>query len=120
MKRYFFPLLLGIPGIAVLLWLGLWQVARLEWKENILAQLDARLNAKPVPLEQVIDPVDTLIERNYTHVRAEVSLEGREAHIYAPTADGLGYRVVAPALWKDRRILIDLGWVPEAEKDTEI
>ena len=117
MGRYLFPILLGVSGLAVLLWLGFWQVSRLEWKQDILDQLDARLNSKPVPLEQAVDPVETLIVRNYTAVRAEISLTGEEAHIYAPTKSGLGYRVVAPALWQGRTILVDLGWVPEAAKD---
>ncbi|MEM7241416.1 MAG: SURF1 family protein [Pseudomonadota bacterium] len=119
MGRYLFPIALGVSGLAVLLWLGFWQVARLEWKEDILAQLEARLNTKPLPLEQVIDPVTSLAERNYTAVRAEISLTGQEAHVYAPTKSGLGYRVVAPALWQGRKILIDLGWIPEAAKNND-
>ena len=116
MRQLIFPIFLGAAGIAVLLYLGFWQLARLEWKEDILAKLDAALNASPIALERVIDPVNTLSERNYTRVRAEVSLTGEEVHIYAPTADGLGYRIVTSALWQDRNILIDLGWVSEAHK----
>jgi len=120
MGRYIFPIVLGAGGIAVLLWLGFWQVARLDWKQEILAQLDERLNADPIALERVVDPLETLAQRNYTAVRAELSLIGPEAHIYAPTSDdGLGYRVVAPALWQNRKILVDLGWIPESAKDAE-
>ena len=119
MKRLIFPILLGASGIAVLLWLGFWQLSRLEWKLDIIAQLEERLDADPIALERVVDPVEMLIERNYTRVYAEVSLTDEEAHIYAPSKNGLGYRVVAPAWWQDRRILIDLGWVPAEMKDAD-
>ena len=34
MKRYIFPLILGLGGCAILLSLGFWQLRRLEWKET--------------------------------------------------------------------------------------
>ena len=39
MRKLLFPLIIGIGGIAVLLWLGFWQLDRLEWKEGVLAAL---------------------------------------------------------------------------------
>jgi len=49
-RNLIFPVLLGVVGCAILLWLGFWQLQRLEWKEGILADIDARIAADPVPL----------------------------------------------------------------------
>ncbi|MDO7729992.1 MAG: SURF1 family protein, partial [Loktanella sp.] len=50
MRRILFPLILGIGGVAVLVWLGLWQLERLAWKEAILADINTRLMSDPVPV----------------------------------------------------------------------
>ena len=43
MKRYIFPLILGLGGCAILLSFGFWQLRRLEWKETMLAQIEAQI-----------------------------------------------------------------------------
>ena len=43
MKRLIAPLILGVGGIAILISLGTWQLRRLEWKEGILAEIEARI-----------------------------------------------------------------------------
>ncbi|MYG10515.1 MAG: hypothetical protein F4170_06705, partial [Rhodobacteraceae bacterium] len=35
-RKFTFPLIYGLAGIAILIGLGTWQVQRLEWKTNIL------------------------------------------------------------------------------------
>lgn len=55
MTRILFALTIGLAGTAVLVWLGLWQVERLAWKQDILAAIDARIEAEPIPLPEVPD-----------------------------------------------------------------
>ena len=45
MARLIFPIILGLGGIVVLLFLGFWQLDRLGWKEGILADINARMTA---------------------------------------------------------------------------
>ena len=45
MTRYLAPLLIGIAGCAILLWLGTWQMQRLDWKEGLLADMEALTSA---------------------------------------------------------------------------
>ncbi len=45
-----FLLILGLAGCGVLISLGLWQVDRMAWKQDILASIDARLAAEPSSL----------------------------------------------------------------------
>ena len=56
MTRTFLFLLFGLAGIAVLVSLGVWQMQRLAWKEGVLAEIEARITAPPVPLPAAADP----------------------------------------------------------------
>jgi surfeit locus 1 family protein len=114
MRRLIFPLLLGLAGAAVLVSLGIWQVQRLAWKEGVLAAIDARLADAPGPL-----PVAPEAARD---AFAPVAVEGRwteqDIRVLASRKGiGAGYRVVAAFETGDgRRILIDRGFLPEAQK----
>lgn len=109
-KRLLFPLILGLGGVAILLWLGFWQVDRLAWKEGILADLDARMAAAPVAVPEAPDPVDD----NYKPVTLTATPDGQELHVLVSgTAAGTGYRAIAAATDVDgRRIMLDLGLLP--------
>ena len=114
-KRLLFPVILGVGGIAILLWLGFWQVDRLAWKEGILADLDARISADPVPLPDAPDPASD----NYKPVTLTATPDGQELHVLVSgTAAGTGYRAIAAATTADdRRVMLDLGLLPLDAKD---
>jgi len=105
----------GIVGTAILIGLGVWQVQRLAWKEDLIAQLDARLSAPPVPMPDVPNPG----RDGFLRVRAAGLAGGAEVHgLTSPKPYGPGFRVIAPLVMEDgRRILTDLGYVPEADKN---
>ena len=51
---HIWPVLLASAlGIAILVTLGFWQVERLKWKEELLAQLGANAAAEPIGLAEV-------------------------------------------------------------------
>jgi surfeit locus 1 family protein len=114
-RRMIGPLVFGIAGVAVLVWLGVWQLHRLEWKTAVLERIDARLAAEPVPVPATPDPeTDTYLE-----VEARGRLEPGELHVYTSAPGrGVGYRVIAPLTLEDgRRVLVDRGFVPIEAKD---
>ena len=115
-RKTVFALALGLSGAAVLIWLGLWQVARLEWKRDIIANAGAMIAADPVPLAALLDPVAD----RYRAVSVIGSFTGEEAHVLTSTREkGPGYLVIAAYVTDEgRRILIDRGFVPETEKTT--
>lgn len=114
-KRIWFPVLMGVVGCAVLIALGTWQLRRLEWKEAILAEIDARIAAAPVALPASVDPA----RDRYLPVTVTGALGGEEFLVLTSMKDvGPGYRVISVLTAGDRRILVDLGFVPEAAKDT--
>jgi surfeit locus 1 family protein len=102
-------------GTAILTGLGIWQLQRLAWKEDLIARLDARLSAEPVPVPAAPDPVGDAFMR----VRAEGLVGGAEVHLLTSQKPfGPGFRVIAPLVLDDgRRILADLGYVPETDRD---
>jgi surfeit locus 1 family protein len=114
-RRLVAPLVLGLIGVAILVGLGTWQLRRLEWKTAILAEIEARIAAEPVPVPAVPDPESD----RYRRVRAEGELLQGELHVYTSLPPfGVGYRVIAPmALADGRRVLLDRGFVPIAAKD---
>jgi len=116
-KRMIFPIILGLTGIAILLYLGTWQVQRMAWKNAMLAQIEARIAADPIPLPAKPNPEFD----NRLSVRIKATIGFDEAHVISSTKQGgPGFLVIVPALTKPagRRILIDMGFIPEAQKNT--
>jgi surfeit locus 1 family protein len=115
-KRMILPLIFGISGIAILLWLGFWQMNRLTWKQDIITSIEDRRFGDPAPL---LGNYKTAIPatHNYLRVAFEGLVTANEAHVYAPQKAGLGYRIVSEFIWNDKSLFVDLGWVPEAQKN---
>jgi surfeit locus 1 family protein len=101
--------------------LGVWQVQRLAWKQELIRQVDARIHAAPVAAPA---PDQTITRQADQYRRVVVS--GRfdhqhEALVKAVTDLGPGYWVMTP-LVTDRgfTVLINRGFVPsERQKPTD-
>ena len=109
MRRLFFLLTVGVGGAAILLWLGTWQVQRLAWKEGLLAEIDSRIAAAPVPLPATADPI---LER-YLPVSTQGTFEDSTLRVLISVKrEGPGYRLISPFVTQTgRRILLDRGWI---------
>ncbi|MEM9049411.1 MAG: SURF1 family protein [Pseudomonadota bacterium] len=114
MRRIVFTLLVGGLGLATLLSLGVWQLQRLAWKEGVLAEIAARMNA-PLPVFPA-RPEEARDEYRLVRVTGEIG--ARELHVLTSARpDGPGFRIIAPLTLADgRRVLVDRGFVPEAAK----
>lgn len=113
-RRMIVPLLFGIFGTALFIALGTWQWQRLEWKTDLLAEIDARLMAEPVPV-----PFDANPENNkYLQVAISGTYEPKELHVLTFGGGFPGYRVISPLVLSDgRRVLADRGIIGEPYKD---
>jgi surfeit locus 1 family protein len=114
--RLIFPLLLGLAGVAVLASLGFWQLQRLEWKEGILAAIEARIGAPPVPLP----PAPDQARDQYLPVTLTGTFTGEGVDVLVSRRQvGPGVRPVAVFAADDgRRILVDRGFLAEAARAT--
>ncbi len=111
----FWPTVMAIPMLAVLLGLGSWQVQRLHWKEGLIAEREAGLAAPPLDIGEVGAAVP-----EFRRVRASgVFLHDREFLLVARTYRGrAGSHVVTPLRLADGGIvLVDRGWVPYGYED---
>lgn len=117
MKRYLSALILGLGGVAILVSLGLWQLRRLEWKEGVIAAIEARLNAEPVPFDQIPNPDPK--KDQYLPVRVSGRTTGQEFLVLSGRkGQGAGFRVISVFQTEDgRRILLDRGFIPESLRD---
>ena len=116
----------AVVGVAILCGLGVWQVERKAWKENLIATLNARLAEPPADL-----PPRTawkgLKADGHEWRRVTFPAEfipGQEALVYTagspfrPDVKGPGYWVLAPArLAGGSVVVIDRGFVPLDRKD---
>lgn len=113
-RRMIIPLLFGVVGVAILLSLGIWQVQRLQWKQAVLAEIDARIGAAAVDLPSRPDPVAD----KFLPVKAEGQLTGEQLDVLVSRKQiGAGYRVIAVLeLMDGRRVLLDRGFLVEAAR----
>lgn len=106
LRKILFPLLLGLAGCGVLIALGVWQVERLAWKQDILAGINLRLAADPVPLSLDV----TEDQHEYTRVTLTGTPTGEELHVLVSgTQAGTGYRVISKVETPIGPILVDQG-----------
>lgn len=109
MIRLIFPVLLGLVGCAILLALGLWQVQRLDWKAAVLARIETTIAADPVPVPALPDADAD----RFLPVTLGGALGGEELLVLTSVKDrGAGYRVISVLTSGDRRLLVDLGYIP--------
>lgn len=116
MRRYLFPLILGLGGIAILISLGVWQLRRLDWKETMLAEISAKIAAAPVAIDGLAAP-DSASDM-YRPVTVDGRTTGQELlTLSGRKGEGAGYEVIAAfETATGRRILLDRGFIPEEAK----
>lgn len=119
------PTLAMLLCFALLIGLGVWQLKRKVWKENLIAAMTSRIDAPPQPLPLPAQ-WSTLAQDAAEFRRVAFTADfvpGEETFVYTPgsalRADikGPGYFVFAPAKLTDGRVVVvDRGFVPVKSK----
>lgn len=121
-RRILVPGLVTLASLAILISLGVWQLQRKEWKETLIATLDAQLKAEPAPLPPAsqwpaLSPENSEFRRVTFH--ADAIPAALPAYLYTgPSAlrtdvKQPGYFVFAPARLPDgRTVVVNRGYVP--------
>lgn len=113
-RRLILPLMFGLAGAAILISLGTWQLRRMEWKEAILAEIEARIAAAPVELPVAPDPE----AHRYLPVTMDGTFTGERLYVLVSRKQvGAGVRVIEAFATEGRRVLVDRGFLPDADKD---
>lgn len=107
-RRMIVPLLFGLIGAAILVGLGVWQLQRLAWKEDVLAQIEAQITAPVAPLPVRPDPAAD----GYLPVQVTGSW-GKGLRVLTSVKQvGPGYRLINVLETDGRRVLVDRGFLP--------
>ena len=116
----------SLLGIAILSALGTWQLHRKAWKEGLIATLERRFAAAPMPLPRPEAwAALTSADMEFRRVRFTAEfLHDQEALVYTAgsvlrsDATGPGYWVFTPARLIDHAlVMVDRGFVPEGRQD---
>lgn len=106
-------------GAGILCGLGAWQVNRLAWKQDLLAQLAANQSAEPVDLATA----EARRSAGGNIAFLKVAVRGKFRHDAAVRMisvydGGPGWNIITPLVTGDgRAVLIDRGLAPDAVKD---
>lgn len=116
MRRYIFPFILGIAGCGILIALGVWQLQRMEWKEEMLDEIQAHIDAHAVPLPTQIDP-----SMKYMPVTVSGTTTGDEINLLSHTKEqGGGYQIVSRLITDEgREIMVDRGFIPQEARHVD-
>ena len=111
MRRYLFPVLMGLIGVAVLTSLGFWQLERMEEKRAYLNEMEARIANAPVPLPDVPEEG----RDKFQAVVAEGRFTGEYLEVLAGQKGASPGVMVIEAfqLADGRRIMVQRGFVEE-------
>ena len=95
-------------ALAMLVWLGIWQIHRLHWKEGLLAQIAAAERTAPAELSGATPKLFTRVETHGVLRGDKVALYGAEVR-----GDRMGAQQ-AEILDRvgEKPLLVVLGWVP--------
>ena len=106
-------------SLALLIGLGVWQLQRLEWKQGLIAQIEARAHAEPVTLKEAVTRARAGEDVGYLRVRVEGRFDnGKERYLYAVSDGTPGWHVITPLKTPEGEVvLVDRGFVPDAFKE---
>jgi surfeit locus 1 family protein len=110
------PLLIAIALFCALGFtaLGIWQVERLGWKLDLIARVEARIHAAPVPIPPAARwaGMDARGEEYRRVTLTGTFLHDRETLVQALTARGAGYWLITPMRTAQGIVLVNRGFVP--------
>lgn len=116
-KPKLIPTLFTIPALILLLSLCIWQLQRLQWKENLIAEINFKTQLPPIKLPEDVNVEEMLYRK--------VTLQGKylhenEIYIYGgatkPSNEHFYYILTPLQLNDGRTIIVNRGWVPEKFK----
>ena len=98
--------------ILTLLSLGFWQIYRLNWKLELIEQIENSLKNKPVELSNIE-------KKNYLRIKTSGKIDfDRQIYLYNLNDNGKpGFEVINPIKIGDENYLMNRGWIPFEKKD---
>lgn len=115
------PIFITLSLVSLCLFLGIWQVQRLAWKENLIVAVEKNRVAPPLTMQELPQDLSQLKDQLSRHIELSGQFQHRtEFHaIGRHETGGVGYHVLTPFKLEGdgRMVLVDRGWVPTAKKE---
>ena len=94
--------------------LGSWQIIRLNWKNNLIFEIESSLKNPPVEL------TNTNI-KNFLKIKTSGLIDlDKQIYLYSLNDAGTpGFEVINPILINDINYLINRGWIPFEKKNSK-
>ncbi len=106
-------------AMGALVALGTWQLHRLDWKRDLIAQVEARVNAPPIPFEAAARRADAGEAMEYAPVRLDGRLSpDRHARVFGTWDGAVGAFEFVPLETGDgATVYVNLGFTPQERLD---
>ena len=97
--------------ILVFVSLGTWQIIRLNWKNNLIFEIENSLKNPPVELSNIN-------HENYLRVKTSGNIDfEKQIYLYNLNENGTpGFEVINPLSVNQKNYLINRGWIPFEKK----
>ena len=94
--------------------LGSWQLYRLNWKLDLISQIEDSFKNSPVKLSNID-------RKNYLRIKTSGNIDfEKQIYLYNLNNSGKpGFEVINPILIGNENYLINRGWIPFDKKDKE-
>ena len=114
MKYKFLFSVFVIFFILVFIALGSWQIIRLNWKNNLIFEIENSLKNPPVELTHSN-------KENYLKVKTSGFIDfDKQIYLYNLNNNGIpGFEVINPILIDNENYLINRGWIPFEKKGSQ-
>ena len=114
MKHKFLFSVFIIFFIFVFIGLGTWQIIRLNWKNNLILEIENSLKNPPVELAESN-------KENFLKIKTSGSIDfDKQIYLYNLNESGTpGFEVINPITIGDENFLINRGWIPFEKKGTQ-
>ena len=112
MKHKFLFSVFIIFFIFVFIALGTWQIIRLNWKNNLILEIQNSLKNPPVQLSQSH-------QKNYLKIKTSGSVDfEKQIYLYSLNDSGTpGFEVFNPIIINGENYLLNRGWIPFEKKN---
>ena len=114
MKHKFLFSVFTIFFIFVFIALGTWQIIRLNWKNNLILEIEESLKNPPIELSQSN-------KENFLKIKTSGIIDfEKQIYLYNLNDSGTpGFEVINPIIIKDENYLLNRGWIPFEKKNTK-
>ena len=114
MKHKFLFSVFVIFFILVFISLGSWQIIRLNWKNNLILEIESSLKKPPVQLSETN-------VTNFLKIKTSGSIDfDKQIYLYNLNENGTpGFEVINPLIINSKNYLINRGWIPFKKKGSE-